>query len=230
MGREIVQMASQIGHELSLIIDNDDDWKKYEHELGKADVAIEFSIPEKAVENILRCFNAGLPVVCGTTGWTDSYEEIKKICIAGGHTLFYASNFSPGMNIMFELNSKLAGLMGKHTNYRILIEEIHHLGKKDAPSGTAITLANDIIKKHPEKLEWVNRPATDASELEIISVRRNQVPGTHFVKYYSDIDTLEIKHTAHSRKGFALGAIMAAEWVQGKCGCYGMRDLLYSND
>jgi 4-hydroxy-tetrahydrodipicolinate reductase len=228
MGREIEEMAIDVGHEIILTIDNEDEWANASDKLNMADVAIEFSQPETAPENILRCFKAGVPVVSGTTGWTASLEEISKTCLSGGHAFFYASNFSPGMNMMFELNRKLAKLMSKHPTYRILIEEIHHSGKLDAPSGTAISLAKDIIESHPLKDEWVNKPAAGPEELEIISIRRNQVPGTHFVKYDSDVDSLEVKHTAHSRKGFALGALMAAEWLIGKKGCFGMSDLLYN--
>ena len=230
MGREIEELSADLGHEILFTIDNEGDWNKHHADLGKADVAIEFSMPGTAEKNIIRCFEAGLPVVSGTTGWTESMEEIKGKCLSGGHAFFYASNFSPGMNMMFELNQKLAMLMGKYPHYRILVEEIHHAGKKDSPSGTAISLANDIIEQHPVKGDWVNRPSSGPDELEIISIRRNQEPGTHFVKYDSDIDSLEIKHTAHSRKGFAMGALLAAEWLIGKKGCFGMRDMLYDKE
>lgn len=227
MGREIEKMALDHGHEITAIIDNETDWDNKRDAISGADVAIEFSMPEIAAKNIRRCFEAGLPVVSGTTGWTDSFEEIRKICIEGGHAFFYASNFSPGMNIMFELNKNLAAFMSKYPDYRILVEEIHHSGKKDSPSGTAISLANEIIRHHTVKDIWVNRPSKSPNELEIISIRRNQVPGTHFVQYDSEIDSLEIKHTAHSRKGFAYGALHAAEWLAGRKGCFGMKDILY---
>jgi 4-hydroxy-tetrahydrodipicolinate reductase len=227
MGKEIAEMAPEIGHEVILTIDNETDWAGLEGILNTADVAIEFSQPEMATENVRRCFKAGIPIVCGTTGWLESFDSVKRSCLEGGHALFYASNFSPGMNMMFELNKKLARLMAKYPDYRILIEEIHHSGKLDAPSGTAISLANDIISEHPVKKKWVNKPSNGPEELEIISIRRNQVPGTHFVQYDGDIDSLEIRHTAHSRKGFALGALMAAEWLIGRKGCFGMQDMLY---
>ena len=230
MGKEVEALALSRGHQIVAIIDNEDEWKTKFNEIKKAEVAIEFSMPEAAVENILSCFRIGLPVVSGTTGWDKSFEEIKEKCVSDKNVLFYASNFSPGMNIMFELNKKLAALMSRQDGYEMLIEESHHKGKKDTPSGTAITLANEIIKAHPEKIKWVNQASSDKQELEIISIRRDQVAGTHFVKYTSDIDSLEIKHTAHSRKGFAFGAIMAAEWLEGKTGCYGMHDLLYENE
>lgn len=227
MGREIEKTALERGHHIVAVIDHEDDWQKKTAELRKAQLAIEFSLPEAAVKNIKRCFDLGIAVVTGTTGWYHSFPEVEKACLSGGHSLFYASNFSPGMNIMFELNKKMARFMAGQKNYRILIEEIHHSGKKDAPSGSAISLANDIIKIHPEKLRWVNKPSNGTEELEIISLRRNHVPGTHFVKYDSDIDSLEIRHTAHSRKGFATGALMAAEWLAGRKGCFTMPDLLY---
>lgn len=227
MGREIEEMALEHGHEITAVIDNENDWDNQRNAISGADVAIEFSMPGTAVNNILRCFEAGLPVVSGTTGWTDSFEEIRKICMEGGYAFFYASNYSPGMNIMFELNKKLAALMSRHPNYRILVEEIHHSGKKDSPSGTAISLANDIIHHHPVKEIWVNKPAKSPNELEIISIRRNQEPGTHFVQYASEIDSLEIKHSAHSRKGFAYGALLAAEWLAGRKGFFGMKDMLF---
>jgi len=227
MGQEIEELAISRGHKIVAKIDTEEDWKENMDMLREAKVAFEFSLPETASSNIKRCFDLGVAVVSGTTGWNQSYEEIKSLCLAGGHSFFYASNFSPAMNIMFEMNKKLASLMAGQEGYNILIEEIHHLGKKDAPSGTAITLANDIIKLHPDKMRWVNKPASGKEDLEIISIRRNLVPGTHFVKYSSDIDSLEVKHTAHTRKGFVLGAIMAGEWLYGKKGCFGMHDLLY---
>lgn len=227
MGKEIEKSARARGHDTLIIIDNEDDWEQAGDRLADMDVAIEFSMPETASRNIMRCFEADLPVVSGTTGWNESFGMVKKACLEGGHALFYASNFSPGMNIMFELNKKLATLMGQRDEYRILIEEIHHAGKKDAPSGTAITLAKDIIEHHPLKNKWVNKPSSSADELEIISIRKNQVPGTHLVRYDSDFDSLEVRHTAHSRKGFAMGAVLAAEWLPGRKGCFGMADMLY---
>jgi 4-hydroxy-tetrahydrodipicolinate reductase len=227
MGTEIEELATEMHHEVVVTLDNEDDWTRNHDKLRFADVAIEFSMPGTAENNIRRCFRAGIPVVSGTTGWNTALETIRNECLSGGHAFFYASNFSPGMNMMFEINRKLASLMSNYPHYRILIEEIHHAGKKDSPSGTAISLANDIMKLHPVKAKWVNRPSSGPEELEIISIRRNQEPGTHFVKYDSDIDSLEIKHTAHSRKGFAMGALLAAEWLIGKKGCFGMRDMLY---
>lgn len=230
MGKAVEELALPGGHLITATIDNDDEWHKQQEGIKKAGIAIEFSTPGTAEKNILRCFEAGLAVVSGTTGWHKGFDRIKDVCLNNGHALFYASNFSLGMNIMFEINSKLAGLMGKQEGYGILVEEIHHTGKKDAPSGTAISLANEIIKYHPHKNKWVNKPAAHKEDLEIISVRKNQVPGTHFVRYDSDIDSLEIRHTAHSRAGFAHGALLAAEWLYGKTGCFGMQDLLYGKE
>lgn len=226
MGKEIREMALARGHEVVCTIDNDGEWESARDSLMQAAVAIEFSQPGTAPGNIRRCFAIGVPVVSGTTGWLDRFPEIRDLCLELGQSLFYASNFSPGMNIMFELNKKLAAMMAGQEGYQILIEEIHHAGKKDAPSGTAITLANGIIGIHPLKERWVNHPAGDSHDLEIISIRRNQVPGTHFVRYDSEVDSLEIKHTAHSRKGFALGALLAAEWLQGRKGVFDMSDLI----
>ena len=228
MGKAISETARSRGHEVICTIDNNSEWEAQSGVLKQADVVIEFSQPDSAPENILRCFSFELPVVSGTTGWNNRMDEIKKQCISGGHTFFYASNYSPGMNIMLEMNRKLAALMARQEGYQILIEEIHHAGKKDAPSGTAISLANDIITLNPSKKRWVNQPASSGEDLEIISIRRNQVPGTHFVRYDSDVDSLEIKHTAHSRKGFALGALLAAEFLPGRKGVFGMADLLSS--
>jgi len=227
MGREVEQMALEQGHEVVVKIDNENDWIAHADKLKSADVAIEFSMPETALDNIYRCFDAGLAVVSGTTGWAVDLNGMKDKCMKDGHAFFYASNFSPGMNIMFEINKKLAGLMAKHPQYRVLIEETHHSGKKDAPSGTAISLAGEILSYHPVKEKWVNMPTSKASDLEIISHRRDEVSGTHLVRYDSEVDSLEIKHTAHSRKGFVLGALLAAEWLVGKKGCFSMSDMLY---
>ncbi len=226
MGKEIAGMAEEMDHEIIARIDNENDWEQAGPVLAEADAAIVFSTAASTRNNILRCFEHGLPVVCGTTGWDEERQDVEQLCIREEKAFFYASNFSPGMNMMFELNERLAELMSRHPDYRILIEEEHHSGKKDSPSGTAITLAKDILHHHPVKDTWVNRPSSAPNELEIISIRRNHVPGTHYVKYDSDIDSLEIRHTAHSREGFALGALLAAEWIRGKKGVFGMKDLL----
>jgi 4-hydroxy-tetrahydrodipicolinate reductase len=173
-----------------------------------------------------KCFDAGLPVVVGTTGWYDKTEEVKKLCNEKKACLFYASNFSIGVNLFFKLNEQLAAMMNRYDDYNVSVEEIHHIHKLDAPSGTAISIANQITGHLNRKTKFVNTTSNKPEELEIISKREGEVPGTHSVKYYSAIDDIEIKHTAHNRKGFALGAVMAAEFVKGKKGVYGMNDMM----
>ncbi len=225
MGKAIEEIALQKGHEICLTIDlhNHNDLTK--KNLQKADVAIEFTTPQNAVGNILKCFEAGVPVVCGTTGWLSKIEEVKQICLDKNSAFLYASNFSIGVNIFFELNKKLAGLM-KMQDYNVIIEETHHTQKKDAPSGTAITLAEEILKHGSHKKKWVNFPANNKDELTIISHRIDPAPGTHAVKYSSEIDDIEIIHTAHSRKGFASGAVLAAEFLKNKKGIFNMKEVL----
>lgn len=190
------------------------------------DVAIEFTKPEAAYNNCRICLENGIPVICGTTGWLQQKEVIEKLCIEKGGAFLYGSNFSIGVNLFFHLNKKLAELMKNYPEYNVKMDETHHIHKKDAPSGTAITLATDILKIHPAKNAWVNTPTDKKEELEIISYRTDNVPGTHSVYYQSDIDTIEIRHTAHSREGFAAGAVLAARWIIGKKGVFGMNDLL----
>ncbi|MDZ4845396.1 MAG: 4-hydroxy-tetrahydrodipicolinate reductase [Chitinophagales bacterium] len=194
--------------------------------LQRADVAIEFTTPHTAYNNILKCFEAGIPVVCGTTGWTDKLPELQKICKKQKQALFYASNFSIGVNLFFEVNRKLAKLMNKHPQYEVSLHEIHHTEKKDAPSGTAIVLANDIVKKIKRKEKWVNKKTKVAAQLEVLSYREKDVPGIHIVNYDSEFDSIQIQHSAHSRRGFALGAIQAALWLKGKTGYFDMKDML----
>lgn len=231
MGREIELVALQRKHEIVFIADEHN--SNYNPEdIKKADVAIEFTTPESAIENIMKCFEAGIPAIVGTTGWYERFEEIKKICIEGNQSLFCATNFSIGVNIFFEINKKLAQLMNSHNEYEVRLEEIHHTQKLDAPSGTAITLANDIISNSEKKKKWVSVLETEkkgsgnADEIEILSVRKNKIPGTHKIKYDSEIDCIEITHIAKNRKGFATGAVLAAEWIVGKKGIFGMKDLL----
>lgn len=214
MGHAIEELAKERGHEVVYTIDNDSQWPTTNDR--KADVAIEFSTPATAVENIHRCWQLRLPVVCGTTGWNAQYESIREECIGGNHTLFTASNFSIGMNIMFALNERLAELMQGRSEYRVSISETHHIHKLDAPSGTALTLREQIVERGERKEENV----------PIESFREGEVPGTHTVTYDSEIDTLTLTHEAHSRKGLALGALLAAEWVVGKHGVFTMKDLL----
>ncbi len=226
MGKEIEQIALGRGHEVVLKIDitNQDDLTLAN--LRQADAAIEFTIPTSAPANYKLCFEAGIPVVSGTTGWLDQLPEILKLCKTMNGTFFYASNFSLGANIFFALNKKLAELMANRDEYSIEIKEIHHTQKLDAPSGTAITLAEGIMEKIPEKKTWVNRATTNANELAIISGREGQVPGTHIINYDSEVDYIEITHSAKSRKGLAFGAVLAAEFSFGKKGVLSMNDLL----
>jgi 4-hydroxy-tetrahydrodipicolinate reductase len=223
MGKTIEKIALQRGHEIAGRIDIEN-----QHELDtvQADVAIEFSHPDAAFTNIKKCLERRIPVVCGTTGWLSRKSEIESLTRANNGTFFYASNFSLGVNIFFKLNEHLAKMMATFTAYSIDLEEIHHTEKKDAPSGTAITLAEGIIKQNDRKSRWVNQPSTTANELPIISHRIAQVPGTHVVKYSSTIDDIEIKHTAHTREGFATGAVMVAEWIKDKKGILAMDDFL----
>lgn len=225
MGKEIEQIALSRGHQIVLKVDISNAKTYTIEELKQADVAIEFSTPESAVSNIYKCFDAGVPVVVGTTGWMDHLPEIKKTCTDKNQTLFYASNYSIGVNLFFKLNTFLAKLMNKHSGYSVDMEEIHHVHKLDAPSGTAISLANQVIENINSKQKWVNDVTENKNELSIISKRIDEVPGTHTVTYGSEVDEISITHIAHSRKGFALGAVIAAEWLKGKKGVYGMDDL-----
>ncbi|TVQ76531.1 MAG: 4-hydroxy-tetrahydrodipicolinate reductase [Flavobacteriales bacterium] len=194
------------------------------HQLERADVAIEFTKPEAAVDNILLCAEAGIPVVCGTTGWLNRWDTVCREVEKFRGSLFYASNFSLGVNLFFALNKQLAQLMAQHENYRASMTEIHHIHKKDAPSGTAITLAEGLIANHPKYSSWSLDEHSDA--LHIQDIREGEVPGTHTVRYTSENDKIEITHEAFSRQGFAKGAVIAAEWLPGKKGVFGMNDLL----
>ena len=226
MGKAIEEIALQNGHEivLKISIENTDDMTA--ENLKKADVAIEFTGPESAANNLKEIFNAGVPVVCGSTGWLEQMEEIRNICLDKEGALVYASNFSIGVNLFFELNSYLARLMNAYEIYNPKMEEIHHTQKKDAPSGTAITLAEQILENIPRKKLWVNHRSNKEEELEIISERIDPAPGTHKIKYTSPIDDIEIIHTAHNRMGFAGGAVKAAEFLIGKKGIFTMKDVL----
>jgi len=226
MGKTIEEIALEKGHEIIYRIDiNNQDLLEKEN-LQQADVAIEFSTPDTAYHNILKCLEAGVPVVSGTTGWLDKLEDIKQRCRQHNGAFLYASNFSIGVNIFFEINKKLAELMASQEQYEISMEEVHHTQKKDAPSGTAITLAEQILERIDRKSTWINELTDNPSELSIISKRIDPAPGTHTVNYHSKIDDITIIHTAHSRKGFASGAVIAAEWLVGKKGIFGMKDVL----
>ena len=226
MGKEIEQIALQRGHEITLKIDINNAETFSKEEFKKCDAAIEFSTPHTVIANMNKCFDAGVPVVVGTTGWYDKIDDIEVMCLDKNGCLFWASNFSVGVNVFFKVNEYLAKMMNNYPEYKISIEEIHHIHKSDSPSGTGISLANQVIQNIPKKTNWVKAETKKENELEIISKRENEVPGTHTVKYLSAIDDIEIMHKAHNRKGFALGAVLAAEFVKGKKGVYGMNDLL----
>ncbi len=226
MGKTIEGIALQRGHSIGLKIDIDTVDSFTKENLTKCDVAIEFTGPHSAKENILQCIDAGIPVVSGSTGWLSDWNEVEETCKKKNGTLLYASNFSIGVNIFFELNRKLAQLMKQQTGYNISMEEIHHTQKKDAPSGTAITLAEQILHEVPRKKNWVNEVSQNPEELVIISKREDPAPGTHSIKYSSAVDDIEIIHTAHNRNGFALGAVLAAEYIQNKKGIFSMKQVL----
>ena len=213
MGKTIESIALERGHTVNLKIDIDSLADFTAANLQQCDVAIEFTGPHSAKENILKCLHAGIPVVSGSTGWLEHLNEVENICKEKNGAFLYASNFSVGVNIFFELNKKLAQLMKGHSDYSVSMEEIHHTQKKDAPSGTAITLAEQIMHEITDKKKWVNNDTDNPGELSIISKREDPAPGTHSIKYSSSIDDIEIIHTAHSRNGFALGAVLAAEYI-----------------
>jgi 4-hydroxy-tetrahydrodipicolinate reductase len=225
MGKTLEQTALKRGHEVILRLDvnNPEDFIR----LHEADVAIEFTRPESAIKNLARCFEQGVPVVCGTTGWLDSYDAVVAQCSKEKGTFFYASNYSIGVNIFFEINRRLASMMNSYDMYDVKMEEIHHTQKLDAPSGTAITLAQGIIENIERKTNWLcDTEGVDKKILNITAKRIDPAPGTHIVTYDSPIDSIEITHTAHSREGFATGAIVAAEWLLGKKGVFSMKDML----
>ena len=226
MGKTIESIALERGHTVDLKIDIDsmDDFTK--ENLKQCNVAIEFTGPHSAKENIIKCLDAGIPVVSGSTGWLEAWDEVENYCKEKNGSLLYASNFSVGVNIFFEVNKKLARLMKGHDEYEISMHEIHHTQKKDAPSGTAITLAEQIIQEIPAKKKWVNNETTDPEALFIISKREDPAPGTHSITYSSAVDDIEIIHTAHNRNGFALGAVLAAEYICSKKGIFSMKNVL----
>ena len=226
MGRAIEEIALQKGHEILFRIDEDSTDLLTNSQLKTADVAIEFTTPATAFDNIMKCFDLGLPVVCGTTGWLDRLPEVEARIVREEQTFLYASNFSIGVNLFFEINKRLAALMDKQPQYEVSLEEVHHTQKKDAPSGTAITLAEQILRQISRKDKWVNETTAQRAELEIVSKRIDPAPGTHIVRYTSEIDDIEIRHTAHSRKGFAQGALAAAAYVYDKKGLFTMKDVL----
>ncbi len=227
MGHTIERLAPTRGHRIVATIDVDNREAAFASDTFRhADVAIEFTGPQTAYDNILRCLRAGLPVVSGSTGWTARMDELKAHCHELSGAFFYASNFSLGMNLFFAINDRLAELMNAYPNYDVSLTETHHIHKLDAPSGTAITLAEDIIRRVDRKTRWVKGEAEAADELGVRSVRQGEVPGRHEVIYDSTADTIRITHEAKNRDGFALGALLAAEFIRGRKGVFGMKDLM----
>lgn len=220
MGKVIERIALERGHEIVLRKSANDSFDGLEN----ADVAIDFSIPDAAVVNISTCFNSNIPVISGTTGWLENYDQMVSLCNEKEGAFIYGSNFSLGVNIFFELNEQLAKMMSKFNQYKVEMEEIHHTQKLDAPSGTAISLAKGVID-NSDYSSWALENAK-ADEILIDAKRIENVPGTHSVFYNSEVDSIEIKHTAHNREGFALGAVIAAEWIVGKKGIFTMKDVL----
>ncbi len=227
MGKAIEAIALEQHHEVVLKIDVDNAADFTAEKMALADVAIEFTGPHSAVENILKCLSFGIPVVSGSTGWLDQWEKVANYCSEHNGTLIYSSNYSIGVNLFFEVNKFLAGLMEHYPSYDVMLKEIHHTQKKDAPSGTAITLAEQVLQNLSRKTNWANEPVASNSNLsEIQSERIDPAPGTHHVKYTSAIDDIEIIHTAHNRTGFAGGAVTAAQFAIGKKGIYTMKEVL----
>ena len=227
MGQAIEEIAVAKGYEIMLRINFNNAELLTKQNLQQADVAIEFTGAQSAVSNLRICADAGVACICGSTGWLNEWNEVSKYFLENNGTLLYASNFSIGVHLFFELNSFLSKLMNNYKDYDVMLAEIHHTQKKDAPSGTAITLAEQILANNPLKRRWVNNLSDNKQNLEIISERTDPAPGTHKVKYHSAIDDIEIIHTAHSRKGFAAGALLAAEFIKDKKGIFTMKDALF---
>ena len=227
MGQEIEKRAVDRGHEITLVIDEENSSDLKPDNLNGIDVAIEFSLPSSAFENITTCIKSGIPVISGTTGWLDRLDEVRSICEDSGGTFMYASNFSIGVNIIFHLNKRLATIMKQFDDYNPSIEEIHHTMKLDAPSGTAITIASDIVSESEKFKKWVAGPTGNTEEeIPVFSKRIGKIPGTHMVNWLSESDKITIGHEALSREGFAIGAVFAAEYIQNKKGIYSMSDML----
>ncbi len=225
MGHEIEQVLLERGHSVALIIDQDNAHDLRAEKLAGVDVAIEFTTPATAYTNVRTCIECGTPVVSGTTGWHDKLEELQALCRERGSSMIWSSNYSLGVNITFRLNRYLAELMNRFEGYNVAIEEIHHTQKKDAPSGTAISLANDILERVERKQRWLNEPTEEADAIEITSLREGMVPGTHTVTYTSPDDEIVIKHTLFSRRALALGAVVAAEFIAPRKGVFTIDDL-----
>lgn len=226
MGKMIARISEERNHQIVALLDKAEDWKQLENMDLQDAVVIDFSMPDVAVPNLYRCFQLNLPVVTGTTGWYDQLEEVKAACKEQNGSLFYAPNFSLGVNLFFYVNKLMARAMAQVEGYRCSMKEIHHIHKLDAPSGTAIKTAEDILEVNKNLDRWVNQSSSDENELPIESLREGEVPGTHEVYYDSEVDMLTLKHEAKSRKGFALGAVLAAEFLLGKKGVFTMDDYL----
>lgn len=227
MGKVIERIALERGHEIGLKITSSNLAELTKENLEKQDVAIDFSVPSNAVNNIRACFESQLPIVVGTTGWYDQFEAIKSECTKKNGSLLTATNFSVGVNLFFELNRRLAQLMNSRKEYRAKIDEIHHTEKLDSPSGTAISLADDLIEQHSSYSKWENQAtADDSSSLSVVSAREPDVKGTHIISYESEVDKISIEHFAKNRDGFGLGAVLAAEYIHQKTGIFTMQDVL----
>lgn len=226
MGKTIEKIAIDRGHTIGLKIDLNNQDELNPQSLKDIDVAIEFTTPATALSNVSRCLQASCPIISGTTAWNDKHEEAIALCKAENGALLISSNFSVGMNVFFAINKRLAEMMKTHNSYHLGMSEIHHTAKLDAPSGTAITLAEGIIESNPSKESWINEKTELENTIGIESIREPDVPGTHIINYGSDIDAIEIKHTAYNRIGFATGAVIAAEWIADKTGIYSMTDVL----
>ena len=226
MGKVIEKVAQSRGHNIVARIDVDNRQEFEKLTVSEVDAVIEFSHPSSVFQNVTSCLEKGFPVVCGTTGWLENKPIVEALTIEKGGAFFWSSNYSIGVNLFFELNKTLAKLMSPQKQYSVSTTEIHHTEKKDAPSGTAITLAEGIIQYLGDKTQWVSNEIPTQEEVAIWSAREGKVPGTHIIKYISDIDQIEISHVAHGREGFALGAVIAAEWIVGKKGVFDMKELL----
>lgn len=228
MGQAVEEQAMRRGHTIAATIDNENQWKEKKQAITGCDVIIDFSLPDVIIDNIFKAFELNVPFVTGTTAWYEHLAEISDYCRKNNKSLFYAPNFSIGVNIFFELNRKLAELMDDQEQYSAKVEETHHIHKKDAPSGTAAKIADNLVQKMERYSGWEKGEADTQDSLPVVSHRENEVPGTHVVSYDSNVDTITIRHDAKSRKGFALGAVLAAEFLTGKQGVYTMKDLLFS--
>jgi 4-hydroxy-tetrahydrodipicolinate reductase len=226
MGKTIEAICRERGHEIVAVLDEEKDWEQISQVVTEDTVLIDFSMPGVAVGNLLRSFDLGLNVVSGTTGWYDRLEEVKSVCLAKDTALMYSPNFSLGVNVLFYVNKILAGVMSKMEGYHGKLNETHHIHKLDAPSGTALRLAQDILKENKSLSRWVDHESENPGEFPVISFREGEVPGTHEIIYESEADLLSLKHEAKNRKGFALGAVLAAEFLNGKQGIFTMEDYL----